>query len=381
MSKAASHAVPTYWDYLRLAELLDLQHGLEDDEEAVIPDELLFVIVHQNFELWFKMVLRELREAIGLLGGTELPEERVPYVVHHLRRVNRILKLCVDQFEVMETLTPQDFLGFRDKLVPASGFQSFQMREIEIYLGLDATTRERLGKTDVLEHIRSLADRSPAGAVAWKRISRANLQAATPQGTLLKALGAWLYRTPIEGSGPDTPGDDARVTKFLEAYLTAIETHHRAQADHMALSAIGSADAARARFAEATSMARRFLFAEDVPAPDRHRIRRIRAGLVFVESYRELPLLAWPRLMVDTVVELEEQVVLWRHRHARMVERVIGRRVGTGGSAGVDYLDKTTRYRVFGELWTVRTLLLPVDALPPVENTAFYGFAQLPPGS
>ena len=128
-------------------------------------------------------------------------------------------------------------------------------------------------------------------------------------------------------------------------------------------------------------MARRFLFAEDVPAPDRHRIRRIRAGLVFVESYRELPLLAWPRLMVDTVVELEEQVVLWRHRHARMVERVIGRRVGTGGSAGVDYLDKTTRYRVFGELWTVRTLLLPVDALPPVENTAFYGFAQLPPGS
>ena len=79
----------------------------------------------------------------------------------------------------------------------------------------------------------------------------------------------------------------------------------------------------------------------------------------FIESYRDLPLLAWPRLLIDTVVELEEQLVLWRTRHARMVERTIGRRMGTGGSAGVDYLDQTARYRIFTELWAVRTLLLP----------------------
>lgn len=376
----ATPAPPTYWDYLHLAEILDCQRGLEADEADVVPDELLFIVVHQAFELWFKMILRELREAIALLGAREVPEERVPNSVHHLRRVNRILKQCVDQFEIMETLTPQDFLGFRDKLVPASGFQSFQMREIEILLGLPDDERERLGKTDTFEHIRTLADRSPAGALAWQRITAARDQAATPRGTLKGALEAWLYRTPVHGSGPGTPGDEEVVTDFIEDYLAAIEGQHAAQARRMGELGIGDPSAAQARFAQASELARAFLHAEDV-APERQaRRRRIRAGLVYVESYRDLPLLAWPRLLVDRVVELEEQMVLFRTRHARMVERIIGRRVGTGGSAGVDYLDKTTRYRVFTDLWTVRTLLLPVSALPPVQAAAFYGFAQLPPG-
>ncbi|RMG10536.1 MAG: tryptophan 2,3-dioxygenase, partial [Planctomycetota bacterium] len=122
--------------------------------------------------------------------------------------------------------------------------------------------------------------------------------------------------------------------------------------------------------------ARAFLEATDLPPPERSRAQRVRAGLLFIESYRKLPLLAWPRLLIDTVVELEEHLVLFRTRHARMVERVIGRRLGTGGSSGVDYLDATTRYRIFKELWTVRTLLLPPEALPPLENPGFYGFAH-----
>ena len=130
------------------------------------------------------------------------------------------------------------------------------------------------------------------------------------------------------------------------------------------------------RFQSATAMARAFLFAEDAPEGDRARQRRVRAGLLFIESYRELPLLAWPRTLVDMVVELEELMVLWRTRHARMVERVIGRRVGTGGSSGVDYLDQTTKIRVFTELWTVRTLLLPKPALPPLRDAGAYGFAR-----
>jgi tryptophan 2,3-dioxygenase len=97
---------------------------------------------------------------------------------------------------------------------------------------------------------------------------------------------------------------------------------------------------------------------------------------VFVESYRELPLLAWPRRLLDTVAELEERLILFRHRHVRMVERLIGRRVGTGGSAGVDYLDKTTRYRIFQDLWTVRTVLLRRAALPELMGAEEYGFAR-----
>jgi tryptophan 2,3-dioxygenase len=96
---------------------------------------------------------------------------------------------------------------------------------------------------------------------------------------------------------------------------------------------------------------------------------------VFLESYRELPRLAWPREVVEALVELEQVTLIWRQRHARMVERVIGRRTGTGGSAGVDYLDQTAlRYRVFGDIWGVRSLLLRKATLPPLENEGDYGF-------
>jgi tryptophan 2,3-dioxygenase len=140
--------------------------------------------------------------------------------------------------------------------------------------------------------------------------------------------------------------------------------------------ALGNADAIRTRMDAGEAAARSFLFAEDAPPERRDRLRRVRAGVLFIESYRELPLLAWPRLLVDTIVELEEQLVLWRTRHARMVERIIGRRVGTGGSSGVDYLDETTRYRIFDELWAVRTILLSKETLPALEHGEAYGFAR-----
>jgi tryptophan 2,3-dioxygenase len=108
--------------------------------------------------------------------------------------------------------------------------------------------------------------------------------------------------------------------------------------------------------------------------PEGKEERRARAALVFIESYRHLPLLAWPRLLLDTVVELEEQMVLFRHRHARMVERTIGRRVGSGGSSGVEYLDQTTAYRIFPELWNVRTCLLPRERLPELSGEDRYRF-------
>ncbi|MEO0602147.1 MAG: tryptophan 2,3-dioxygenase family protein, partial [Myxococcota bacterium] len=129
------------------------------------------------------------------------------------------------------------------------------------------------------------------------------------------------------------------------------------------------------RFASVRDAADAFLHGTDVEPEFHARVRRIRAAALFIESYRQLPLLSWPRLLLDLVVEMEEQLVLWRHRHARMVERTIGRRVGTGGSDGVDYLDKTGRYRVFRDLWAIRTVLLPKGRLPPIENPGFYGFS------
>jgi tryptophan 2,3-dioxygenase len=363
-------SAPTYWDYLRLDQLLTLQGGLEDDEAQLMPDELHFIIVHQAFELWFKLSLRELRLARDHLAAPRVPEESVPYVVHHLRRVNTILELAVDQFRVMETLTPQDFLAFRDKLIPASGFQSFQMRELEIVLGLEDAQRLKYAGANPLDHIHALAKSSPGGKLASERIERAR-----GEQTLRGALHDWLYRTPIQGSSPGQPDDPRVVERFLSDYFAAMQRSNAEKAERM-IGALGSAESIGAKMAAAEASARSFLFAEDAPEAERDRLRRVRAGVLFIESYRELPLLAWPRLLVDTVVELEEQLVLWRTRHARMVERIIGRRVGTGGSSGVDYLDQTARYRIFDELWAVRTILLQKAALPALEQVQAYGFAR-----
>jgi len=363
---------PSYWDYLRLDQLLALQSGLESEEREVSADELHFIIVHQTFELWFKLVLRQLRLARDQLATPLVPEEKVPAVVSNLGRVNTILRLAVQQFDVMETLTPQGFLDFRNKLVPASGFQSFQMREIELLLGLEAKDRIAAGLGDPLAAFRKgSAKGSPAGQLAQERV-----EAASRESSLKDALHGWLLRTPIHGSSPGQAGDDEAVGRFVESYLAAHAGHGADQVERFDASKVMPRARSERQQEDALASARAFLEAEDLPAAERPRRRRIRAALLFIESYRELPLLAWPRALIDAVVELEELLVLWRTRHARMVERVIGRRVGTGGSSGVDYLDRTAKVRIFDELWSVRTILLPRAVLPPVEEPGAYGFAR-----
>ena len=360
---------PTYWDYLHLPELLDLQGGLEGDEEQLLTDELHFIVVHQVFELWFKLVLRELRLARDHMAAPEVPEEHVPHVVHHLRRVTKIVSLCADQFAVMETLTPQDFLAFRDKLIPASGFQSFQMRELEAVLGLDEAQRVESGFGDPMAAIRKLGEGSPGGALAVAHLDR-----AAAEQSVRSAVHDWLLRTPIQGSSPGDPGDAEVVAAFVDAYLASGAARARATTERLVAAGVMEAGAGERKLAASSEQARAFMHAEGID--DGGRTRRIRAAILFIESYRDLPLLAWPRVLLDTIVELEGALVLFRTRHARMVERVIGRRIGTGGSAGVDYLDRTTKYRIFTELWAVRTVLLPASAVPPLHGAGAYGFAQ-----
>ena len=363
-------SVPTYWDYLKLDELLTLQGGLEGDEDVSLPDELLFIVIHQSYELWFKVVLRELRLGRNALQEQHVDEQVIPVVTHHLRRVNAIMRIAVAKMDVMETLTPQDFLNFRDKLVPSSGFQSFQMRELEILMGLEEAERIHYGGVDPVRHIDEIKQDTPAGKLASDRVA-----AARDEKTLLSALNDWLYRTPVQGSVPGAPGDEEVVDGFIESYLEALDENLDRGLARL-VETLGSAGGMEKRFATLKDAARTFLYARDEHLRDdeRHRIKRIRAAVLFIESYRHLPLLSWPRLLLDRIVEVEEQLVIWRHRHARMVERLIGRRVGSGGSSGVDYLDKTGRYRVFKDLWSVRTLLLPTARLPAVQNPEFYGF-------
>jgi len=306
---------PTYSEYLRLEELLKLQTGIDGDEKKLSNDELHFILVHQNFELWFKLIINELKCTRDILDSNYVEETSLPQAVHHMTRVIETFKLMSQQWKVMETLEPQDFLNFRDELGTASGFESFQMREMESLMGKKWIDGKPIGKDESTE--KSLYD----------------------------VTCDWLQRTPIQGSTPDSSNDNEEVNTFIKQYL---EAHKDLYPD--------------------TNQEAMDFFEEDSV------LRRRRAGLIFIESYRELPLLSWPRKLISTLIELEESMILWRSSHARMVERIIGRRIGTGGSSGVDYLDMTTKYRVFIDLWSVRSILIKKEALPTLKNPEFYGF-------
>ena len=306
---------PTYGEYLRIDELLSLQTGLKDDKRKISNDELHFILVHQNFELWFKLVINELKCTRDILASDYVEETSLPQAVHHMTRVIETFKLMSQQWKVMETLEPQDFLNFRDELGTASGFESFQMRELESLMGKKWIDGKPIGKDESTEK------------------------------SLYEVTCDWLQRTPIQGYTPDSSNDNEEVNTFIKQYL---EAHKNLYPD--------------------TNQEAMDFFEQDSV------LRRRRAGLIFIESYRELPLLSWPRKLISTLIELEESMILWRSSHARMVERIIGRRIGTGGSSGVDYLDMTTKYRVFIDLWSVRSILIKKEALPTLKNPEFYGF-------
>ena len=356
----------SYWDYIRVGDLLRLQGGIEDDESTLTNDEVLFITVHQVYELWFKLVLREVSGLRDLLAEDVVPEQSMAGACRGLDRCVRILRSAAKHFEVVESIGTRDYLAFRDKLFPASGFQSAQLRELEILLGLPADERIPFGQ-DKDAWLEALEDHKGRRGEGWQRVQ----DRLKDLPTLRTALDAWLYRTPIRASQPQDPGDEAVVASFLEDYMAAHEQAVRRLVDTIGKTAGVTPAALRSRYDTEIANAREFFVCED-PI-----LRRTRAAIVFIESYREAPLLAWPRKLLAALLEMEQAFVIFRQRHARMVERVIGRRVGTGGSSGVDYLDATAlTYRVFRDLWAVRTFQLRAEDMPPLAEAAAYDFSR-----
>ena len=345
----------TYGDYLRLHDLLKLQ----GEDREVSSDEMHFIIVHQTFELWFKQIIRELSEARGILSLNLVPEEKIPTAVDHLSRTTEIFRLMADQWTVLETLTPQGFLNFRDGLGSASGFESFQMREFEILLGLKS--EDRVGGMDPIGTFRKLSKRRPEDTEILSRLEK-----RLSEQSLYDSLMKWIERTPIMGSFIGDEEDENSVRDFISNHLEAYKMMNDKSLSR--LESTTSRDEIAKRFRVAEQSAESFLLPYG-------KIDRARAGLLFIESYRELPLLTWPRKLIDAFVELEESMAKWRHDHARMVERIIGRRTGTGGTSGVDYLDSTSKYRIFRDLWEVRTILVKPELRPKLKNAEFYGYS------
>tara|TARA_B100001079_G_scaffold269479_1_gene281786 strand:- start:603 stop:1697 length:1095 start_codon:yes stop_codon:yes gene_type:complete len=350
----------TYGNYLRLEEMLKLQEGPDGYSPKPCNDEKHFIIVHQAFELWFKLVISELKEVHKLMDSEKISEQSMPKIVRHLNRVTEVFDLMSQQWKVMETLTPQDFLSFRDRLGTSSGFESWQLRQIEIMLGLEQQQRD--AGMDPLSHMKRLESE---GKISSNVLTEFEIMIESP--SLNDLLTNWLSRTPINGSLARELNDNEVVSRYINGHLDAMNEHSKMVISHFKSIGHGNESTLGDRLQKSIQGAKEFL----IPNGE---INRSRAGLLFIESYRNLPLLSWPRTLIDSFVKVEQSILLFRNSHARMVERMIGRRMGTGGSSGVDYLDATLKYRIFVDLWTVRTILVKRELLPRVVNPEYYGF-------
>ena len=300
----------TYWDYIQVDKLLDLQGGLPDKGEDPDNHEVLFITVHQVFELWFQLILRELGSARDLFGGERVEEQELSGVASSLKRVTTIFQVAADHFRVVETLPTRAYLAFRKKLTPASGGQSAQMRQIEILFGLEESERVSLGSSD--GHMEILREPDGSMSSAYKRVTE---QLNDPP-TLKAAIEGWLLRTPING----VPSESPSATEALNCFVSDYSAAHRAEVDASCEHAQAIAKGAEAkeaigkRYEWERDAAQRFLHSDDTPEGQTR--MRVRAAMLFIETYRDLPLLAWPREVLGNLLELEQSFLIFRQRHA-----------------------------------------------------------------
>ncbi len=343
----------TYSRYLKLKALLACQELESAKAGKPAHDELLFIVTHQTYELWFKEVLHELDAARRIMGAEFVNERDLGRALHYLERVIKIQDVLVDQIDVLETMTPLDFLDFRDLLTPSSGFQSAQFRRIENTLGLRRTQRLRYNEADYEASLDS-ADRRA-------------VDAAEREPSLFDVIEAWLARMPfVQFRDFDFWREyRANVTRMLDEDRETIA--RRAQLAEAARRAqLAELDRTRATF-------------DSVFDPEKH--ERLRAAgerrlaypaflaALMIMLYRDEPILQGPFRLLTALVDIDEGLALWRYRHALMVHRMIGAKIGTGGSSGQDYLRRTIEaHRVFLDFFNLSTYLIPRSALPPLPQ-------------
>ena len=310
-----------YADYLQLDKITGAQEPESfKDGKAPAHDEMLFIIIHQAYELWFKQILFEVNSVIGIMNKPVLNDNSADMqtVVHRLKRVVTILKVLVQQIDIMETMTPMDFLDFRDMLRPASGFQSYQFKVLEAALGLKYEHRH--GQSYYTSQLKE------------KDIEL--IKDAEKAPSMVELVNDWLERMPFLQ-------DD-----FWKHYESIY---------------VGSLAPAEKQ--------NEILFREVFEVNTDDTIRQFspkacRAGL-FIMLYRGYPMLELPFQLLETLLEIDNQLGNWRGRHINMVQRMIGTRIGTGGSSGAGYLKAAMdKHYVFKELAQLSSFLVDRKKLP-----------------
>jgi len=354
-----------YADYLQLDRLLDCQRMQSALRGRPAHDEMLFIIVHQTYELWFKQVLWELDAVRATFRGARVEEEALGQAVLRLGRIVEIQRVLIQQVDVLETMTPLDFLDFRDDLIPASGFQSVQFRLIENKLGMRRGDRLQINDAPYTSRF------IPQDA--------ARVEASETEPSLFDLIEDWLERTPFLHFGDFDFWREYRqaVDTMLAADRAAIRSHPTLTNEEKARQLEG-VEATAARFADLFEPGAE----EPADTPGRHFSKRALQAALLINLYRDEPILHLPFRLLALLSDIERNFTTWRQRHAQMAMRMIGTRIGTGGTSGHEYLDRAAeRHRVFSDLSALASFYIPRSALPklPAEVRSRMGFTLQSP--
>src|SRR6186713_970999 len=321
-----------YSDYLQLSRILDSQTLESDLLQQHAHDEMLFIVIHQAYELWFKQLLFEIDSVAAIMQKPAVNDNspELQTVVHRLNRMVTILKVLVHQIDIMETMTPMDFLDFRDMLRPASGFQSWQFKQLEAKLGLKFESRH--GQ----EYYTAQLKKEHVGIIKDSESNK----------SLLELINNWLERMPLAPPLSDDPNS------FWQIYRNS---YHGSLAE----AEKGNLEALDEVF---------FNLKPQTPNLKQLSYAASRAAL-FIMLYRGYPLLQQPFQLLNCLLEIDEQLSSWRYRHMNMVHRMIGTRIGTGGSSGKDYLKAAAdKHYIFREIAQLNSFLIERRKLPALSN-------------
>lgn len=341
-----------YKDYLQLDKILDAQHP-ESMKEGNEPahDEMLFVIIHQAYELWFKQILFELDYVTSVFGKEKIDDnsEDLNLVRHRLHRIIRILHLLTEQITILDTMTPLDFLEFRNLLVPASGFQSVQFRLMEAKMGL--RMKSRYGN--------QYYKRTNEGGFNPEDYAR--IEAAEQQPSLLNLINNWLERMPFFGT------DDWR--NYVPVFPDNPDQLHPFWNDYRNLYANSLNEKEKSNLRDFEEVFLKKSKSEEKVATHNFSAAAMKSAL-FIMLYRDFPVFQISYQLLDALIEMDNQMANWRHKHIDMVRRMIGLRMGTGNTSGRGYLEGAlNKHYIFKDLSGIATFLIERRKIPvlPVE--------------
>lgn len=342
-----------YQDYLGLKPLLSAQNRKSVEHGRPAHEEMLFIIVHQTYELWFKQILFELDSVLSIFNKPQIADTEMGTATARLERIVSILKMIMGQIDVLETMTPLDFLDFREMLYPASGFQSFQWRLIETKLGLRVSDRLAYNQTPFHK---SLTEEQ-----------QTEILKVMDEPSLFDSLEKWLERTPFLQTQDFNFWDSYKqaVTRMFQNDIETVKTGSLPDEDKRK-----NIEALEKTLHSFDALFDETAF-EKVRSEGQFRLsyKALHAALL-IQLYREQPVLQLPFRIIQALLDIDETMTNWRYRHAQMALRMLGQKIGTGGSSGHKYLSEaTTKHKVFGDFFNLTTFFIPRSQIPPLPKS------------